>query len=166
MKKVSVIPICQHFWERKYPNFSFNWNKIWNIIPSTTREGRLISLNWKVTCNIYPTKILLHKMKIENNDVCDICNEKDYVEHFFFFCKKIQPIWVEANYIISLKVSKRVVLTHFDVLFGFQQCTEKTQRDFITSIIMIAKLTISKFRWESSQSVISFQIRIEVQKID
>ena len=147
MKKVSVIPICQHFWERKYPNFSFNWNKIWNNIPSTTREGRLISLNWKITSNIYPTKILLHKMKIENNDVCDICNEKDYVEHFFFFCKKIQPIWVEANYIISLKVSKRVVLTHFDVLFGFQQCTEKTQRDFITSIIMIAKLTISKFRY-------------------
>ena len=147
MKKVSVIPICQNFWQRKYPNFSFEWDKIWNNIPSTTREGRLISLNWKITSNIYPTKILLHKMKIENNDICDICNEKDYVEHFFFFCKKIQPIWLEANAIISLKVSKRVMLTHFDVLFGFQQCKVKLQRDYVNSIIMIAKLSISKFRY-------------------
>jgi hypothetical protein len=42
IKKDQASPICQQFWQRKYPNFPFEWEKIWNIVPSLTNEGRLL----------------------------------------------------------------------------------------------------------------------------
>ena len=87
MSEYSVKPICQTFWEKKFPNYRFKWDVIWKNIPLHAHEARLITLNWKILCNIYPTNILLAKIGIKNTSKCETCNEEDYLEHFFFTCK-------------------------------------------------------------------------------
>ena len=88
IKSISVDPICEVFWEKKYTDYNFNWNEIWLNIPSKVKEARLVSLNWKILSNIYPTNILLHKMGKASSSNCTTCNKKDYLEHFFYQCKK------------------------------------------------------------------------------
>jgi hypothetical protein len=108
ISNISCKPICELFWERKFPNHEFAWNAIWEKVPLTIKEARLITLNWKILSNIYPTKIMLEKMGKANSNKCETCNVVDYLEHFFFYCKEIEQIWQESNAIITQKVNKRL----------------------------------------------------------
>ena len=62
VSKLSVKPICEMFWKRKFNDYMFNWNNIWKNVPLITSEARLIALNWKILSNIYPTNIFLEKI--------------------------------------------------------------------------------------------------------
>ena len=84
---LSVKPICQLFWEKKFPNYDFDWEQIWGYMPLIIKEARLVSLNWKILSNIYPTNILLSKMGKAPDNNCQICDTPDFLEHFFFYCK-------------------------------------------------------------------------------
>ena len=76
------------FWRRKFHSNCLENH--WEIAVKCTREIRLIALHWKIMSNIYPTNILLKKMGIRNNSICETCKEEDYIEHFFFRCKDIK----------------------------------------------------------------------------
>ena len=70
-------------------------NGCWEVAFNANQETRLKVLQWKILHNIYPTNIFLHKMGIANSEKCNTCHsgEMDYIEHFFFTCEKINPIW-------------------------------------------------------------------------
>ena len=57
VSKLSVKPVCEMFWKRKFNDYLFNWNNIWKNVPLITNEARLIALNWKILSNIHPTNI-------------------------------------------------------------------------------------------------------------
>ena len=78
-----IKPKCQHFWENRFPNNDFIWELIWSKIPHCTKEARIISLNWKILHNIYPTKTMLYRMGKEESNICNQCNVIDNVDHFF-----------------------------------------------------------------------------------
>ena len=54
------------------------------------KEPRLKTLNWKIISNIYPTKVFLEKIKKESTNICEMCDEIDYIEHFFFSLRKLK----------------------------------------------------------------------------
>jgi hypothetical protein len=58
MHRFYVSPIAQHFGERKFPQFHFNWEYIWSVGPKSCKEPRIVSQQWKLLNNIYPTNIL------------------------------------------------------------------------------------------------------------
>ena len=70
------------FWSRK---FGLEIDEhIWSIPSLATKETRLRVLQWKIL-HIYPTNILLCKMKVRDDHMCSYCNDVvDYIEHFFF----------------------------------------------------------------------------------
>ena len=77
------------------------------------------SMYWKILHNIYPTNILLCKMKVKENNKCTYCNELvDYIEHFFFECPVVHDFWryIEQHILINFNV--QVHLTTIDILFG------------------------------------------------
>ena len=58
-----------------------------------TKEVRLTELQWKLLHNIYPTNILLSKMRVRENNKCTYCPwEIDYIEHFFNDCAFVKKI--------------------------------------------------------------------------
>ena len=52
-----------------------------NAIISNKRNK---TLQWKILHDIFPTNLLLCKMKVRDDQMCSYCNDVvDYIEHFF-----------------------------------------------------------------------------------
>ena len=80
----------------------------WTLASKCTSKTRWRLLQWKILHNIYPTSILLNKMGISNNkNYAFGCNQTDYLDFFFFTCKKISTIWNtwRKTFIISLRLN-------------------------------------------------------------
>ena len=135
-------------------------------IPSKVKEARLVSLNWKILSNIYPTNILLHKMGKASSSNCTTCNKKDYLEHFFYQCKKINILWDEASVIISNQIGRPITLSVTDILFGYYN-DSNVNNLYINSIIMIGKMCISKYKYGNHPNLLFlFHHDLEIRSIE
>ena len=83
-----------------------------------TKEIRLGIFQWKVIHAIYPTHILLCKMGKPANSNCRYCNEKYFLDHFFWTCPAVQLIWalVENRMSVILDIENTTSVT--ERLFG------------------------------------------------
>ena len=136
------------FWKRKF-NVDIG-KEHWTAGIESTREVRLRELHWKILHNIYPTNILLHKMKIRETNKCDFCDCDDFNDHFFVHCRKVQSLWIEIEKLLMFILNKQIKLTVCDKLIGIKR-SEKgfnvKEKNIINHAILIGKLTISKFRY-------------------
>ena len=114
------VPCANGFWSRK---FGLETDEHIRSIPSlVTKETRLPVLQWKILHNIYPTNILLCKMKVRDDRMCPYCNDVvDYIEHFFFDCPAIKKFWNYIEQYILITFDIQTHLTVVDVLFGIKQ---------------------------------------------
>ena len=139
-------PCATNFWNRQL-NVCID-RQHWELAFNSTQETRLRVLHWKILHNIYPTSILQYKMGIANTNKCNVCavDETDYIEHFFFACTKIKPVWR----MVEQEISKRTV-THLEIsetiaLLGFldnghttrEQTNKQTNKKKINHLILIA----------------------------
>ena len=144
----SILPCSTQFWNRK---LSTNINQAhWNAVFQATTETRLRVLHWKILHNIYPTNILLFKMGIADSNKCNACpsGEKDFIEHFFFHCATVKPVWTRVEQEINARTGSYLKITEPIALLGYQDksFTNHT-RNIINSLIIIAKMCISKYRY-------------------
>ena len=142
----AVQPSASFFWRNRY-NYNIDKNN-WLMGYSSTQEERLRLLQWKILHNIYPTNILLQKMGIRINNLCDSCLEVDVIEHFFWRCKKLKQFWKNVENAILSKTGSNIIITEKVALFGYEVNNMKTVvNKTINHIILIAKMTISKFKY-------------------
>ena len=136
------------FWKRK---FNFDMTPLTWLMPQiATKETRLRLLQWKINHNIYPTNIMLSKMKVTENNKCSYCPETvDVLEHFFYECPIVLKFWhdielyIQVHFHIHIKISKIVALfgmfnTNLDELYK------------INHILLLAKTCISIFKKTNS----------------
>ena len=150
---VTESPICNDIWSRKY-RISLT-SEHWNLIHEM-KEVRLRALGWKILHNIYPTNILLFKMKLSENQNCKFCNELDYMEHFFFSCPKVLPLWQEIEKDVHAITGFRVKFEESMVLCGIISLPGVKSRTLkrINHFIALGRLVISKFKYGKSRSII------------
>ena len=140
-------PVSENIWCRQF-NTIFH-QQFWKLPFISTKETRLIVLQWKVLHNIYPTGTLLHKMKINPTDLCKFCDARDTPLHFFFECKAVTQLWKEIESIILLKTNCKISLSAKDVILGVLP-NKDTIKQYICKInllILIGKLVISKGKY-------------------
>ena len=160
-KKIQDLNACAvGFWKRK---FAFALDKeVWKKINAATKETRLRELQWKILHNIYPTNILLSKMKVKSNNKCIFCpGEVDYIEHFFFDCCLVRKFWKYVEGKVLQLLSNHVTITMTDVLFGLQERKDLNQGqvNMIDHILMIGKMCISiKKKTNSSTALPIFSL--------
>ena len=99
-----------------------------------------------------PTNILLHKMKIKNNDKCEYCGTRDFIEHFFFHCNKLSGFWTLVAHNVHRLASVSIAIDEKTALFGILYENEilrleKKTVDTINAILLIARMSVSKFRY-------------------
>ena len=142
-KTTSVIPCANLFWHRKL-NFELDKN-VWLSPRVATKETRLRELQWKINHNIYPTNILLHKMKVTETNRCDNCpTETDFMEHFFFDCPPVHAFWKQVETLLSMKTETTFRLSLTDVLFGTQRCQlSRHEQTAVNHVLLIGKMCIS-----------------------
>lgn len=151
--KKTGVPHAVTFWHRKLGVEITSHH--WSLGYKTTKETRLRVLQWKILHNIYPTKILLYKMKLTDSRLCLECKEEDYIEHFFFECTEVKPLWSEVENEITAQTGKRLALTKQTVLLGLIKAP--INKYFLQQInwsILIAKMCISKYRYGVKRNII------------
>ena len=140
-------PCSKHFWKRKF-DYDVTKND-WQLSFQVTQETRLRVLQWKLLHNIYPTNILLYKMKVTENNHCSYCNGiVDFIEHFFFYCPNVRTFWKNVQNFILAKYRTKLTLSVVDVIFGLQNHNELTHeiKQSVNHILLIGKMTISIFK--------------------
>ena len=136
------------FWKR---NLDFDISDHYVIANKATKESRLRLLHFKIIHNIYPTNILLHKMKVKSSSLCQVCRVPDFIEHFFVDCDQINWFWKFIASYIKNSLNKHINLSKKNILIGitYLEYKELKQREvnFINYIILLGKLCISKFKY-------------------
>ena len=136
------------FWNRKYDTYILNY---FGIAITASKESRLRLLHFKIFHNIYPTNILLYKMKIKATNKCEYCKTFDFIEHFFFHCQKLQGYWKHVETVIFSKVNEKIVIKEKVALFGVlsSDLFEVKDKciDNINMSLLVAKMCISKAKY-------------------
>ena len=162
-KNVSNKAYAYDIWRRK---LEFEMcDKVWMLQRLATKETRLRELQWKILHNIYPTNIILQKMKVTETNKCDYCADTiDFSEHFFFQCKFVVSFWKYLeNYIVSI-LGKRVDLSLCNVMFGVHSRELSVKEtNFVNHIILIGKMCISITKKTKSTSPL--EILFEQQQL-
>ena len=159
------IPYVQNLWSRKF-EIEFDRN-IWLIPFNCCRETRLQILQWKILHYIYPTGVLLKKMKIKDTDLCSFCDSIDTIDHFFFQCNVVSTLWKEIEKIINKQKGLIIQLDCKSVLLGFQnkQFTQ-SNINFINYLIIIGKHVISKCKFRTiTNMTVSLQNELTLRKL-
>ena len=138
----------ESLWKRK---LEVDITEYYDVAVNSTKESRLRLLHFKILHNIYPTNILLSKMKIKPSELCETCQVSDYIEHFFYECSLIQNFWKQVINFIRTKINFEISLNKNNILMGLSYREfpnyKRVTLDIINSIILIGKLCISKFRY-------------------
>ena len=110
LTKHKQIPPSEPKWQEELKcTINFNeayQNKIVNI-----KEKKLAEFNFKCLHGILPCKYNLHKWKIEVNDSCEVCGERQDIIHLLFSCKRIQPIWKLVGDELNIKIDALTLIT-------------------------------------------------------
>ena len=127
-------------WVREFGEVALD-AETWLIAKTCTQESRLIMLHWKILQNIYPTRILLKKMKKVEDDYCKYCGELETIEHFFFHCKIVKSLWNEVH----KDMCDKSVINVQECILGRKVVNCRKKSD--THLILVAKLCISKYKY-------------------
>ena len=149
-------PCSVAFWEKKF-NIEYD-RKMWKIPMRCTKEIRLQCLQWKILHNIYPTSIMLYKMKLRETTNCPYCPyETDFIEHFFFTCKKCVPSWKHVENILNVFLGQRVNIDVKMAILGLWKADDMgSQMVFLVNwLLLIGKMCISKFKYGTSYDIIT-----------
>ena len=176
-KKTSEKAVLStHIWKKKFGDSKVDENA-WLLPSKATSETQLIALQWKILHNIFPTKILLKKMKLEDSDICESCNTIETIEHFFFHCKKINFIWEQINKDIIILIEQNFKIKEEQVILGISDITASklklSQKHYLHAnlMILVAKNCISKYRYGSHPNLkllyefeMQWRMQIEIEK--
>ena len=140
------------FWEQVFVDYDFNWESIWCAHINCIKEPKINTLQWKILSKIYATRILLHKMKIVDDELCTRCRVKDTYEHFFFDCQDVKPLWKRVESDASIRYGVSITLTVTDILFGYNNKSKMYLE--LNKEILIGKLCVGKLRYGKSYNLI------------
>lgn len=150
-EKVSICGI--KFWQRKY---NIDITPFFSIVQTASKESRLRLLHFKILHNIYPTNILLHKMKIKETNLCEKCGLVDFIEHVFFQCPNINSFWKMVENNIEQLTREKISITEKMALFGVTGNEVKTNTkniNIINHLLLIGKVCISKVKYGTIKDI-------------
>ena len=84
-----------------------------------TVDSSLQWLQFRILHRILPVGSYLKKIRITADDTCQFCHsDQETLEHVFFTCVKVMPLWTDlAEYILE-KSQNAVVFDSYSVIFG------------------------------------------------
>ena len=154
------------FWSRKYNVENAVLNNMWKTSCGSTKETRLIMLQWKILHNIYPTQILLTKMGISESNLCKVCKEIEFIEHFFATCSTVSPLWKEIENQIAAHVGTRIHLEEQTIVLGYHPSTTCQYTKKVNHALLIGKLAISKVKYGTQRNLIeTFNSEASLRKL-
>ena len=141
----------------------------WLTAFNATVETRLHILHWKILMRIYPTSVLLFKMKIKQSEECATCRVKDTLQHFFYHCASVQDVWGKVKNYFNLITGKQFSLTWDQVILGVLPSEHIRPKivNKLNMLILLAKLAISKSKYGTGiKPSLIFENELSFRQID
>ena len=107
-------------------------------------------------------------MKLAESQNCKLCGEMDFIDHFFFNCAKVKPLWIEIGRDISVALGVIYKIVEKDVILGIQDIEGLSKKDVkqINLWIAIGKLVVLKFRYGKTRNIIEiYETGLRVVKV-
>ena len=101
------------------------------------------------------SKCRLTEFIIITSNICDFCDEIDYIDHSFYSCRHVKEFWNYISSIISTSLNTRFDLTVSHALLGLPIGTLQLKSREIKEInhfILVAKLAITKSKAAKSRN--------------
>ena len=158
-------PAAVSRWETIYENVNFEWEHIFTIPYMSARDTKLQSLQYQVLHRFYPTNSNLSKWFADHNDRCLLCNIKDTIEHYFYYCDDVQQFWnmfMEWWHEVTLA---NVQLTLFDIIFGIVNEQKDMIIDSLNFLILLGKWFISNQKKKERQCNFEFFLKLVKQRL-
>ena len=143
------VSISGHgFWLRK---LGIDISNRFALAEECSKESSMRLMHFKICRNIYPTNILLSKMKISPSDKCDHCKVPDVIEHFFIHCQRLKGFWEHIYKEINNRTDFKFQQNIKNILFGYipEEAPKANKHDIKIAnyMILLAKVCISKMRY-------------------
>ena len=94
-------------------------SNLYSFIFRFLNENKLKEFRWKLLQFIVPTKILLKKWKIAENNLCNFCNVEEDYYHYFIACDYLSNFWQNITRLL-LKANIATSVTLKDIVFGYK----------------------------------------------
>ncbi len=139
----------------------------WCLARQVTSQTKLLMLQWKILQSIYPTRQVLFRMGLVENNLCLTCNTIDTMSHFFWSCVDVNRLWQTVEREIITIVGRKVDLNEKIVLLGYYDRSigsthiNNNKWSMINTLILIAKECIHKCKYEQTRN---FVIMYEAEK--
>ena len=165
LSKKMVIADTLVSWSLKFGT-DITSKPVWSLPFQIMKDARAREIQWKIIHNIYPSKVTLKRMKISDTDLCDHCQVSDTVEHFFYQCHKVKPLWNEIQRKANTLYGAKVNLTEQNVILGYS--LDKPMAFVkLNQWIIIAKLCVSKFKYGNHPNLLFlFDCECSIRKME
>lgn len=162
----------QRRWNEVFPvsedNTAAYWADIYKLPYQVARDTKLQAFHFRVVHRFLPCNKFLHNIHIRRDDLCDLCQQTDTIEHFLYLCPLVKKFWndvitwFDGEGDIQLNISLRAFL------FGIPNTTP--QAKVVNFLVLFTKFFIyrQKLFHQGSLSLIhllrDLRLRLQVEK--
>ena len=114
---------CIEKWRGIFPNIIFNWQLIFSVAFKITSYIKLQIFHYTFLHHILYTNDKLFRLKYVDSPMCTFCNTtEETILHLFCECKEVKNFWINIMIYswISRKLKTTIMLTSFDICFGYE----------------------------------------------
>ncbi|KAK6188037.1 hypothetical protein SNE40_004305 [Patella caerulea] len=160
---------------RNLPQIDFNL--VWRNVNNSFVDPQARSLAWRLVHDIVPTMWTLFCRRHTLEKKCAFCDQVETVEHIFYYCDKVHPLWGVIRNMVNILTLNKIKLDFKLIRYLNFPKLSKFQLEVILVLVNLAKQVIwgnrndARFRSKSvtSQAVISqfiekLRFRITVDK--
>ena len=109
--------------EQKWETEGFNitcWEKIYKLPYKVSASTKLQSLQFRVLHRYIPTRKFLYNKNVIGTMLCRRCFQPDTLQHFFFGCEDVRPLWNDILHKLKDTYSLPQEFVRVDtILFGY-----------------------------------------------
>jgi len=140
-------------------------------IPNILTDAKIQSFQYKILNRIIPCNNMLYIWGIVESVACNLCEQIDTIEHYFFYCNSCKIFWQSLSAWLNELFEVYIPIKITDVLFGI---THRKTQDEIMSIlnviimygkwfIHIRKLEQKTFSFSSFLRYLKYALKVEHQ---
>ena len=145
LDKISQQPAAEEKWNEIFTPNLLDWHVYYKLPYVVTRDTGLQSLQYKIIHRIFPCNYWL---SIWNNvsELCNYCNQKDTLQHYFYLCRTLQPLWKSLSKWWLNNLGCTFNLSEKEILLGIDNVNSDDMIDSINYCILVVKSYIRECR--------------------
>jgi len=141
ISQISSLPKAETKWKSYLNIEDIHWQDHYVIPFNVSRETSLQSFQYKIFHRFFPCNYTLSIWYKDQNCLCNLCNQTDYLEHYFYFCPNVQHLWHAIQKWWKSILEVTINLNEIYILFGIPNTNtnDDSMIDVLNMCILYAK---------------------------